>query len=180
MSPADRRSAISQRRHTGLGHPAPTLRLHSIEQPRNGIDMHTDVSPPPPRATALSSEQLAARELGRTRRAALRRRARRIRRGVAGLAAVTFSAAFLAIYVELASGHDPALSTKQATASPSAQNASTKSNGSSSGGGSGSASAGSSSSGETSTGSTGSSGESTTGSGGESSGGASAVRTSQS
>src|SRR5436305_4012855 len=131
MSPADRRSAISQRRHTGLRHPAPTLRLQSIEQSRNGVDMHTDVSPPPPRATALSSEQLAARELGRTRRAALRRRARRIRRGVAGLAAVTFSAAFLAIYVELASGHDPALSTKQATASPSAQNASTKSNGSS-------------------------------------------------
>jgi len=47
--------------------------------------------------------------LGDARRAALARRVRRIRRSVAGLALATFTAAFLTIYVQLASGHDPAL-----------------------------------------------------------------------
>ena len=50
--------------------------------------------------------------LAGSRRAALRRRVLRIRRSVAGLAAALFSAAFLAVYVQLASGHDPALSSK--------------------------------------------------------------------
>jgi hypothetical protein len=39
----------------------------------------------------------------------LRRRVRRIRRSVALFAAALFSAAFLMVYVQLASGHDPAL-----------------------------------------------------------------------
>jgi hypothetical protein len=39
----------------------------------------------------------------------MRRRARLIRRSVATFAAALFSAAFLVIYVQLASGHDPAL-----------------------------------------------------------------------
>ncbi len=50
-----------------------------------------------------------ARALARDRRCELRRRARRIRRSVSVLALALFSAAFLAIYVQLASGHDPAL-----------------------------------------------------------------------
>jgi hypothetical protein len=40
----------------------------------------------------------------------MRRRARLIRRSVTGLAAALFSAIFLVVYVQLASGHDPALS----------------------------------------------------------------------
>jgi hypothetical protein len=39
----------------------------------------------------------------------MRLRARRIRQTVAGLAVALFSAAFLTVYVQLASGHDPAL-----------------------------------------------------------------------
>jgi hypothetical protein len=62
------------------------------------------------RARDLSPEQLSARTLARERRDALRRRTRRIRRTVAGLATSLFCAAFLGIYVQLASGHDPALS----------------------------------------------------------------------
>jgi hypothetical protein len=39
----------------------------------------------------------------------MRRRTRKIRRSVAGLTLGLFTAAFLAVYVQLASGHDPAL-----------------------------------------------------------------------
>jgi hypothetical protein len=39
----------------------------------------------------------------------MRLRARRIRRVVAGLAVTLFATAFLIVYVQLASGHDPAL-----------------------------------------------------------------------
>jgi hypothetical protein len=53
---------------------------------------------------------VSQQELAQSRRAALRLRARRIRQGVAGLALALFSAAFLTVYVQLASGHDPALS----------------------------------------------------------------------
>ncbi|HEY4811810.1 MAG TPA: hypothetical protein VIH71_12210 [Solirubrobacteraceae bacterium] len=53
--------------------------------------------------------QLDAKALASARRDALLRRARRIRRSVASLTAVLFSTAFLVIYVQLASGHDPAL-----------------------------------------------------------------------
>jgi ABC-type phosphate transport system permease subunit len=67
----------------------------------------------PPAAPA--PQRLDARTLARTKREALRRRTRRIRRSVLGIAAVAFVTAFLVIYVQLASGHDPALS-KRGTA----------------------------------------------------------------
>ena len=51
-------------------------------------------------------EQLRARAIARGRREAMHRRARRIRRTVAGATAALFAAAFLGIYVQLASGHD--------------------------------------------------------------------------
>ncbi len=56
-----------------------------------------------------TAEQLDARTLARRHRDALRRRTRRIRRSVAGLTLALFAAAFLIVYVQLASGHDPAL-----------------------------------------------------------------------
>lgn len=52
----------------------------------------------------------------------MRRRARRIRRAVVGLAVALFAATFLVVYVQLASGHDPALvanAAKRRAASPS-------------------------------------------------------------
>jgi hypothetical protein len=51
-----------------------------------------------------------ARALADGRRAELRRRARRIRRSVAAVSAALLIGLFLVIYVQLASGHDPALS----------------------------------------------------------------------
>jgi hypothetical protein len=39
----------------------------------------------------------------------MRRRARRIRRSVAAFSATLFAVAFMVVYVQLASGHDPAL-----------------------------------------------------------------------
>jgi hypothetical protein len=56
-----------------------------------------------------TAAQVRMRARAGDHRAEIRRRARRIRRSVASLAAVLFSAAFLVIYVQLASGHDPAL-----------------------------------------------------------------------
>jgi hypothetical protein len=47
--------------------------------------------------------------LAHTRREALAHRARRIRRSVAGLAVALFTVVFVIVYVQLASGHDPAL-----------------------------------------------------------------------
>ena len=44
----------------------------------------------------------------------MRRRARRIRRAVAALAVTLFASAFLIVYVQLASGHDPALAANAA------------------------------------------------------------------
>jgi hypothetical protein len=61
-----------------------------------------------PRA-ARAPDRGRAIELARERREAIRLRARRIRRSVAALTATLFSVAFLVIYVQLASGHDPAL-----------------------------------------------------------------------
>src|SRR4051794_26306339 len=75
------------------------------------MDSQRKPSARPP--SGLSTEQLNARALAKGRRAAMLRRARRIRRAVVGLVAALFSAAFLAVYVQLASGHDPALSTRQ-------------------------------------------------------------------
>jgi cytoskeletal protein RodZ len=64
----------------------------------------------PRRPDRDSAEQLDAGTLARSRRKALRGRARRIRRSIAASAAVLFCALFLVVYVQLASGHDPALS----------------------------------------------------------------------
>lgn len=58
---------------------------------------------------ANAQPELDGRALARARRASMQRRARRIRRSVAGLSLGLFTAAFLAVYVQLASGHDPAL-----------------------------------------------------------------------
>jgi hypothetical protein len=55
------------------------------------------------------AEQAAARRLGQRRRAEMLTRARRIRITVATLATSLFIAAFAVVYVQLASGHDPAL-----------------------------------------------------------------------
>jgi cytoskeletal protein RodZ len=137
---------------------------------------------PPRRPSGYTAEQLNARALARARRDAMLRRARRIRRSVVGLAAALFSAAFLVVYVQLASGHDPALSSKNSTqASTSATAAGSKSSSTSAGTESSTSSSSPSSSGESSTSSS-SSGEesSATSSEEESSNGASAVTTSQS
>jgi len=56
-----------------------------------------------------TTTQVRVRARAGDHREAIRLRARRIRRSVASLAAILFSAAFLVIYVQLASGHDPAL-----------------------------------------------------------------------
>jgi hypothetical protein len=66
----------------------------------------TNIDPP----AASASERLDARTLANAKREALGRRTRCIRRSVLGIAAVVFVTAFLIIYVQLASGHDPALS----------------------------------------------------------------------
>jgi len=72
--------------------------------------MQPNHNPSPQRRSGQRPGQLGGSALARQKLIAMRRRARRIRRLVAGLAAATFIAAFLAVYVQLASGHDPALS----------------------------------------------------------------------
>lgn len=64
---------------------------------------------PTPRPFVRATEQLSGRALARARGAAMRQRASGIRRSVAVFTVAIFSAAFLAVYVQLASGHDPAL-----------------------------------------------------------------------
>jgi hypothetical protein len=122
-----------------------------------------------------TTEQLDARALARRHRAALRRRTLRIRRSVAGLTLALFAAAFLIVYVQLASGHDPALvanAARRAEANAASESSTTSTNSESST--SGEATTSSSSSGsETSS-------ESRSPESGESSAGASAVTTSQS
>jgi hypothetical protein len=61
------------------------------------------------RSPSDTDEQPNAKALADDSRRALLRRVRRIRRLVALLAAALFCAAFLMVYVQLASGHDPAL-----------------------------------------------------------------------
>jgi hypothetical protein len=82
------------------------------------MDSHD--TPSPRRPAADPAGRLRARALAARRRAELRRRARRIRRSVASLAVVLFLCAFAVVYVQLASGHDPALSTDRRTSSPAA------------------------------------------------------------
>jgi hypothetical protein len=55
----------------------------------------------------------SARTLAAQRKLALRRRARRIRRSVAAITVAVFLVAFVGIYVQLASGHDPALTANE-------------------------------------------------------------------
>jgi hypothetical protein len=75
--------------------------------------MDTAENVPPQGSPADPRRRQAARldgkALARSRREGMRRRARRIRRSIAGVALALFTAAFLGIYVQLASGHDPAL-----------------------------------------------------------------------
>jgi hypothetical protein len=58
---------------------------------------------------ARAAGQRDANALAQIHRDAIRRRTRRIRRSVAALAVTLFAIAFLVVYVQLASGHDPAL-----------------------------------------------------------------------
>jgi hypothetical protein len=60
-------------------------------------------------APDLTAAQLQARAIASGRREAMRQRATRIRRAVASLSIALFATAFLIVYVQLASGHDPAL-----------------------------------------------------------------------
>jgi uncharacterized membrane protein YgcG len=106
-----------------------------------------------------ASERANAKGLADSRRAMLRARARRIRRSVALFAAALFSAAFLMVYVQLASDHAPALVADARRASAQVTTSS-----------SASGTQGKSSSGKSSTGgesSTGSETSTATGSGGE-------------
>ena len=91
--------------------------------------MQTIPSQPAPGVPRPSREE--ARRLGRARTLARRARARRIRRGVVGLTLALFIAAWVTIFAQLASGHDPALgaAARRATTAP----ATTGSSGSSAG-----------------------------------------------
>lgn len=130
-----------------------------------------------------------AQALAEEKRGTLLRRSRRVRRSVAALTVTLFVAAFATIYVQLASGNDPALKAAaqrhSATSSGSSGSSSSGSGGSSSEEASGSNGTESSSSGTESSGTSSGSGEA--GSGGESessssieSSSPSSVRTSQS
>jgi len=74
----------------------------------NGVNMQPDkpITPPGP---SREDRALEGRALADARRAQMRRRAGRIRRTIAASAAALFAAAFIGVYVQLASGHDPAL-----------------------------------------------------------------------
>jgi len=66
----------------------------------------TDVPPDGRRAKGAAID---GRALARAKREQMRLRARRIRRTIAAGGAGLFATAFVGIYVQLASGHDPAL-----------------------------------------------------------------------
>jgi len=112
---------------------------------------------------ARAAGQRDAKALAQSHRDAIRRRTRRIRRSVAALAMTLFAVAFLVVYVQLASGHDPALVANAQKRAASA-------------GGIGSESIG----GETSSSATSEASGESNASGGEESSGASALTTSQS
>jgi len=118
---------------------------------------------------------LDAKALASGKREALRRRTRRIRRSVAGFATALFAAAFMTVYVQLASGHDPALTANAARRA--AQSEATSGSNSVNVSSGGESSTGSASGGESSGETSGESGESTNS---ESSNSVSAVTTSQS
>jgi uncharacterized membrane protein YgcG len=120
-----------------------------------------------------TAEQLDARALARRHREAARRRTRRIRRSVAGLALALFASAFLIVYVQLASGHDPALVANAARRAAAAARTASESSAESSATSSESTTSSGSGGGESSS-------ESSSSKSGESSTGTSAVTTSQS
>jgi hypothetical protein len=72
--------------------------------------MHQDVPPIPPGRRAGARERLAAR----------RRRARAIRRRVAGMSLATFAAASGAVVVQMVTGGDPALARGTSARTPAA------------------------------------------------------------
>ena len=72
--------------------------------------MTTPSTPPPTDPRALGRRRLAARRL----------RTHRIRVGVAAATVSTFIALFSGLYVQMASGHDPALGSTGSSASSSA------------------------------------------------------------
>lgn len=130
-------------------------------------------------------EKLDGRALAAARRASLSRRARRIRRGVAGGALGVFVAAFLGLYVQLASGHDPGLASARhsaatASASSGAAGTSSSSSGGSSGGGEASGAGGEAAGSGSQSGEASSSSGESTGSGESSASGESSVTTRQS
>ncbi len=95
--------------------------------------MSPDAPTPGRSAPDASGARQQARALAESRRVAMRARARRIRRSVACLALALFAAAFLGVYVQLASGHDPALvAAARRAAATSTKSTGTSSTGSSS------------------------------------------------
>jgi cytoskeletal protein RodZ len=114
-----------------------------------------DLQPRPVYAGGAPVGRMEARRLGQARLAAKRRRAWRIRRIVLAFSVAVFVAMFATIYVQLASGHDPALTASSKTAAVTAvtqtSSAERRASGLAAAGSSNSASAGST---EASTGST--------------------------
>jgi cytoskeletal protein RodZ len=72
--------------------------------------MEFNPSFPPPDPEAEEMQRRRARDRGALRIAARRRRVSRIRKRAIAACAVTFAAVWALLFVQLASGHDPALS----------------------------------------------------------------------
>jgi hypothetical protein len=71
--------------------------------------MQPENSDTPPARPARDARALEGKALAKAKRERMHRRAGRIRRTIAAGATALFVAAFLGVYVQLASGHDPAL-----------------------------------------------------------------------
>jgi hypothetical protein len=106
MVPRERRD----RRGAGAQHAggAPAERCERASGGSYQLSAHTR-SAEQRRSNAPAGSRRHAEVLVRERRDALRQRAWRIRRSVAAVAVTLFAVAFLVVYVQLASGHDPAL-----------------------------------------------------------------------
>jgi hypothetical protein len=87
---------------------------------QSGVIMAPSEPLTPRPAPDKGARQVRARAAAQSKRDALRRRARRIRHSVAVVTAVLFCTLFLVVYVQLASGHDPALSATSKNTSTSA------------------------------------------------------------
>jgi hypothetical protein len=81
----------------------------------------------PPARPAPDARALEGKALAKAKRDRMRRRAGRIRRTIAASSAALFVAAFLGVYVQLASGNDPALVAASKRSSTSALSAATAS-----------------------------------------------------